>query len=126
MEQGDDFSELESTILDSITEGVFTVDGDWRITSFNRAAERITGVKRAQALGRPCSEVFRADICEQNCPLRQTLSRGKPILNAMAHIVNQQGPRIPIRIATALLRNGDGSIAGGVESFKDLTQIEQL
>jgi len=116
----------ESTILDSINEGVFTVDGDWRITSFNRAAERITGVKRAQALGRPCSEVFRADICEQNCPLRQTLSRGKPILNALAHIVNQQGRKIPIRIATALLRNGDGSIAGGVETFQDLRQIEEL
>jgi len=126
MEQSDDISERESTILDSINEGVFTVDADWRITSFNRAAERITGVKRVQALGSPCSEVFRADICEKSCPLRRTLSQGKPILNAMAHIVNQQGRRIPIRIATALLRNRDGSIAGGVETFQDLTQIEQL
>ncbi len=122
----DTINERESTILDSINEGVFTVDTDWRITSFNRAAERITGVKRQQALGRPCSEVFRTDICEQNCPLRRTLSQGKPILNATAHIVNQQGRRIPIRIATALLRNPDGSIAGGVETFQDLTQIEQL
>ncbi len=122
----DTINERESTILDSINEGVFTVDADWRITSFNRAAERITGVKRAQALGKPCSEVFRTDICEKNCPLRRTLSQGKPILNATANIINQQGRRIPIRIATALLRNRDGSIAGGVETFQDLTQIEQL
>ncbi len=124
--QTDDINAREATILDSINEGVFTVDGDWRITSFNRAAERITGVKRAQALGRPCSEVFRADICEQNCPLRRTLSGGKPILNARAHIVNQQGRKIPIRISTALLKYADGSVAGGVETFQDLTQIAEL
>lgn len=118
--------ERESTILDSINEGVFTVDGDWRITSFNRAAERITGIKREQALGRPCSEVFRTDVCETHCPLRRTISQEKPILNAMANIVNQQGHRIPIRIATALLRHPDGRMAGGVETFQDLTQIEQL
>ena len=38
-------------ILDSITDGVFTVDTDWRITSFNRAAEEITGIPREEALG---------------------------------------------------------------------------
>lgn len=124
--QADDMNTREATILDSINEGVFTVDGDWRITSFNRAAERITGVKRRQALGRPCSEVFRADVCEQNCPLRRTLSGGKPVLNAMAHIINQQGRKIPIRIATAVLKNGQGSVVGGVETFQDVRQIEEL
>ena len=47
-------------ILDSINEGVFTVDLDWRITSFNQAAERITGVSRQDSAGRLCSEVFHA------------------------------------------------------------------
>jgi PAS domain-containing protein len=42
-------------IFDSIEEGVFTVDLKWRITSFNRAAEKITGVSRKEAIGRPCS-----------------------------------------------------------------------
>jgi PAS domain S-box-containing protein len=119
-------NERELTILDSINEGVFTVDRDWRVTAFNRAAERITGVPREQALGRPCSEVFRSDVCETNCPLRRTMSQKEPMLNAMAHIVNQQGQSIPIRIATALLRNAEGEIVGGVETFQDLTQIEQL
>ena len=43
---------------DSINEGVFTVDPDWRSTTFNRAAERITGVRRQDAIGRPCRDVF--------------------------------------------------------------------
>ncbi|NDY43754.1 PAS domain-containing protein, partial [Dissulfurirhabdus thermomarina] len=46
--------------LDSIADGVFTVNRQWRITSFNRAAEEITGWKREDALGRPCREVFRS------------------------------------------------------------------
>ena len=57
-------SSLTSTnaILESISDGVFTVDAQWRITSFNRAAEEITGVDREEAIGRPCCEVFRASM----------------------------------------------------------------
>lgn len=58
-------------ILESISDGVFTVDRGWRITSFNRAAEQITGVPREDALGRRCSDVFRASMCESECALRQ-------------------------------------------------------
>ncbi|MCC6858614.1 MAG: sigma 54-interacting transcriptional regulator [Bryobacterales bacterium] len=113
-------------ILDSINEGVFTVDRDWRITAFNRAAERITGVRRQDALGRPCSDVFRASICEQSCALRRTLSTGKSVLGATAHIISAAGQPVPIRISTALLKNPDGSVNGGVETFQDLSQVEEL
>ena len=50
-------------ILESISEGVFTVDRNWRITSFNRAAEDITGILRKDACGRFCSEMFRSSMC---------------------------------------------------------------
>ena len=113
-------------ILDSINEGVFTVDTDWRISAFNRAAERLTGIKKADAIGRPCHEVFRASICETACALRQTMKTGKPIVNAMAYSINKAGKRTPIRISTALLQNSSGAIIGGVETFQDLSQIEQL
>ncbi len=113
-------------ILDSINEGVFTVDRDWRITSFNRAAERITGVLKQHALGRVCSDVFRADICEANCALRRTFSSGKPVIQATANIINAAGKRIPIRVSTALMRSPDGAVTGGVETFQDLRQVELL
>ncbi len=116
----------EVTILDSVNEGVFTVDRDWRITAFNKAAERITGVSRDVAIGSPCCEVFRTNICETNCALRRTMTSGRPIVNATAHIVNQQGQRVPIRISTALLMDDGGAVAGGVETFQDLTLVEQL
>ena len=113
-------------ILNSINEGVFTVNTDWRITAFNRAAERLTGIKRADAIGRPCHEVFRASICETACALRKTMKTGKPIVNAMAYSINKAGKRTPIRISTALLQNSSGAIIGGVETFQDLSQVEQL
>jgi PAS domain S-box-containing protein len=113
-------------ILDSINEGVFTVDHQWRITAFNRAAERITGVRRQDALGRQCSDVFRANICEEACALRRTLSSGKPVVGATANIIGVNGSRIPIRISTALLQNQEGEVTGGVETFQDLSYVEQL
>jgi len=118
--------ERENTILDSVNEGVFTINRDWQITAFNRAAERITGISRDQAIGSACCDVFRANICETNCALRRTMASGKPVVNATAHIIHHQGQRVPIRISTALLRDRDGSVMGGVETFQDLTQIEQL
>jgi len=113
-------------ILDSINEGVFTVDPEWRITSFNRAAERIVGVRRQQAIGRRCCDVLRASICETACALRSTLSTGRPAVNRQVYIVDAEGRRVPIRISTAILRDGGGRVIGGVETFQDLTQVEEL
>jgi len=117
---------LPDPILNSINEGVFTVGPDWRITSFNRAAERITGVRREEALGRLCSEVFRASICEHSCALKRTWETGKPVVNATAYILRAGGERIPIRLSTALLRDAGGAVTGGVETFQDLSRVEEL
>lgn len=118
--------EHHDVILDALNEGVFTVGMDWRITAFNRAAERITGVSRLEALGKACCDVFHATICEEGCALRRTFETGQPVVNATAHIVNNHGHRVPIRISTAILKDSRGEIIGGVESFQDLSQIEQL
>jgi len=117
---------VRDVILDSINEGVFTIGLDWRITAFNRAAERITGVSGDDAIGRGCSDVFHANICEKDCALRRTFDTGAPTVNATTHIVNNQGHRVPIRISAAILSDSDGKVIGGVETFQDLSQVEQL
>ena len=94
-----------SIILDSIADGVFTVDLNWRITSFNRAAELITGTGKEEAIGRQCWEVFRANICEKQCALRHTIETGKQILNKSIYIVVSDGNRIPVSISTAILKD---------------------
>jgi PAS domain S-box-containing protein len=113
-------------ILESISDGVFTVDDQWRITSFNRAAEEITGTSRQQAIGQLCSEVFRSSMCENHCALRQTLADGKPIINRTGYMINASGQRIPISISTAVLRDHQGRIIGGAETFRDLSEVEAL
>ena len=118
--------QLFNIIIDSVADGVFTVDKDWRITSFNRAAERITGIPSHQAIGQHCFDVFHANICQTACALRRTLESGKEIIDLPINIVNQKGETIPVSISTAILRDQKGNVVGGVETFRDLSAIEEL
>jgi PAS domain S-box-containing protein len=102
------------------------VDLDWFVTSFNRAAEEITGISAAEALGRPCCEVFRANVCDSACVLRHTLETGQPVVNQSIAILRADGKEIPISVSTALLKNEAGEIIGGAETFRDLSLVEEL
>jgi PAS domain S-box-containing protein len=113
-------------ILDSVADGVFTVDEDFVITSFNRAAQEITGVPVDEAIGRPCCEVFRAEICEGECALKQSVRTGKPVVNQAIYVVRADGARVPISISTSMLKDKTGKLVGGVETFRDLTVVETL
>ncbi len=118
--------DTQRIILDSIADGVFSVDTDWNITSFNRAAEEITGVPRDQAIGEKCFNVFRADVCQTMCTLRRTIETGQEIVGQRVTILNSRGEEVPISISTAVLRDAHGNLTGGVETFRDLTAIETL
>jgi len=113
-------------ILDSISCGIFTVDASWRITFFNTAAEHLTGVPREEALGRPCREVLRGDICDGNCALRETLRTGKPIVGKPFELIDVRGRRYPVSISTMVFKDAEGRPLGGVESFRDLTMVAEL
>lgn len=119
-------TKTRDVILDSVADGVFTVDENWRITSFNRAAERITGVDRDDAIGKRCCDVFRASICETACALKETLRSGRSVVNRAIYIVNAEGHRVPISISTAILKDRKGNVLGGVETFRDLSTVEEL
>jgi PAS domain S-box-containing protein len=117
---------LSQAILDSLSEGVFTVDTDWRITSFNRSAEEITGVPRNEALGQLCSDVLHSTLCERHCPIRQALADNKPIIDRRCHVVDIDGERIPLSVSAAVLTGENGEVLGGVETFRDLSEVEAL
>ena len=115
-----------STILDSVADGVFTVDTDWRITSFNKAAQRITGVPPEEAIGQHCYDVFQANICQTACALKRTMDSGQQVIDLPIDVLNSQGKRVPISISTAVLRDQKSKVVGGVETFRDLSAIEEL
>ena len=125
MNDKNESTDLFRVILSSIADGVFTVDSERKITSFNRAAEKITGIPASQAVGKHCQDVFHSDICE-NCLLQDTLETGIEAIDRPVNIINVQGEKIPISISTALLKNENGKILGAVETFRDLSTIEHL
>jgi PAS domain S-box-containing protein len=113
-------------ILDSINDGVLTVTKDHVIISFNRAAEAITGVPRAEAVGRKCYEVMRAEICESKCCLKHTMTTGEPCENLPVYIVRADNKRIPISVNTSVMHDSRGRVRGMVETFRDLSEIHNL
>lgn len=114
------------SILESISDGIFTIDLEWKITYFNSAAEVITGISRKEAVGRKCSDVFHSSICEKDCVLKKTFENNKPIIGKTVFIIDNDGEKIPISVSTAILRDKNGDIIGGAETFRDLTEIEIL
>jgi PAS domain S-box-containing protein len=113
-------------VLDVVDQGIFTVDRDGGITSFNRGAEEITGYGEAEVLGLQCSAVFRTDLCDTVCPLRCSIASRARIRNREVRIQTKDGRRIPIALSTAPLETPDGQLLGGVEVFKDLSHVEAM
>jgi PAS domain S-box-containing protein len=113
-------------ILDSIADGVFTVDAQWRITSFNKSAERITGFSHGEAISQYCYEIFRTNVCLERCALQETMETGQNIINQELNILDKYNQEIPVSISTAVLRDGKGKIIGGVETFRDLSLIKEM
>lgn len=113
-------------IMDSLADGVFTVDLDWNITFFNRAASAITKVPREEALGRKCWEVFRSSICDGACALKAALKAGESRSNRSLFFLRPDGAKVPISISAAPLRDRRGKIVGGVETFRDLSALRLM
>jgi PAS domain S-box-containing protein len=117
---------INKRILDSIAEGVFTVDREQNIKFFNSSAERITGVPRDKAIGRKCFDVLKSNVCSTACAMQQSLKTGDDILDLKVVIINSKGRNVPVSISTSLLKNEAGEVVGGVETIKDISAIETL
>ncbi len=115
-----------SVILDSILDGVFTIDRELKITYFNQAAEKITGVSQKEAIGQYCFEVLRSNRCEYSCPFKKLPNSEINKLNLNVNILRADGKQIPISVSAASLKDEKGKILGGVETFRDLSALETL
>ena len=118
--------ELSKIIFNSISDGIFTTDKNCKITSFNRAAEKITGFSSSEAKGKHCFDIFRTDICNKRCALKDTLKTEEPIENIRVTIISRGGNEIPIKVTTTLLRDTNNSVIGAVELFRDISELEKL
>lgn len=119
-------AKLSRLIFNSISDGVFAVDRNCVITSFNKSAERITGFSRSEAVGKHCYDIFRTEICHRQCALKDTLKTHNQVRNVRVTIITRDGREIPIQVTTTMLKDDEGELIGAVEFFRDVSEIEHL
>jgi len=117
---------LKDHILDSIAEGVFTVDKNFRINFFNKAAERITGHKKEEVIGRFCKHVFQSEFCFSDCPIAVVLQTRKNIYDFESNIKTSVGDKKSIKLNAAVLYNELNEPTGGIISFRDISVFEEI
>jgi PAS domain S-box-containing protein len=116
-----------AAIADSTSQGIFAVDRDFRITFLNRAGQQITGFKEAEVLGKKvCWDVFRSNLCGDNCPMEQTLAENHPVRDVELLIRDRWEEEVPVRVNTTPLLDDEGHFIGAVETFQDLREIKRL
>jgi PAS domain S-box-containing protein len=113
-------------ILDRIPDGLFTFDKDWRINYFNPAAEKITGFFAKDAVGMYCDDVFKITGADSAYILRQTINEGVDVHNREYEIADINGRKIPVICSTSAFRDKSGDVIGGLEIFKDITELKIL
>jgi len=112
-----------SAILDSIPVGVALLDDHRRLLYFNQYLESLTGFHRDQVWGLPCCDVLRADICHQQCPFAEVSSRFE-CLSLEGDIINRDRRKIPVRLSSIPLLEGDGGPLGYVEIVEDIRLLK--
>ncbi|MGE5497080.1 MAG: sigma-54 interaction domain-containing protein [Syntrophothermus sp.] len=115
---------FSNNILDSMGEGLFTVNKDFKINFFNKAAEHITGLSREEVIGKFCKNVFRSDFCFNECPIARVLESGHNIYDLESRIQCKDGKLVNIRLNAAILKNSNNEAAGGVISFRDISRLK--
>lgn len=133
-------SKLCREILSHVSDGVYSVDRNGRITFWNQGAAVITGYASEEVLGRSCSDslLMHTDsegllLCHKGpCPFRETLADGCA-REACVYLHHKNGHRVPVTIRTLPIWGPDGTITGGCQIFRDeshrytlMRQIQQL
>jgi PAS domain S-box-containing protein len=117
-----------SAILNSLSEAVLTVDRDHRISSFNRAAERLFGISADGALGNDCRRILRASFgpAQHDCPMGDLTEGGKPRSDVDGTLVRADGRVVPVSASWAFFEDDSGERLGFVISFRSFEEIERL
>jgi PAS domain S-box-containing protein len=108
------------TLFETLPEGVFSIDREFRITSFNHTAERISGFNRREVMGRYCWEVFRSNRCRKDCPLSRALDTGESRMDQEVATYNANGERQLLLVNVNVVRDNQGLPVGAVETFRSV------
>jgi len=113
-------------ILDSMPVALVTMDFNFKITSFNRKAEKMTGFSASEAVGQLCSEILRSNKCKDECPLQTVQESQEPATGLEAELTNRQGEKVPVRIGTTAIEDADGNFIGYLETIEDISKSKEM
>ncbi len=116
-------------LLDNLYDGVYFVDPNRTITYWNKGAERITGFKSEEVVGRRCMDEILVHVdtagtrlCHGDCPLKCSIADKKERENEV-FLHHKLGHRVPVVVKTSPLVDEDGVVIGGLEIFSDNTRM---
>jgi len=126
MENKDFIKENYEAIIENMVDGLFTVDPNLTITSWNKAAEEILGYTREEVLGKPCT-FLESPTCmsyianSKSC--KCALFEKGTVVRKRCIVVAKNGETKHLIKNARLLRDTNGGIIGGVESIVDVTEL---
>jgi diguanylate cyclase (GGDEF)-like protein/PAS domain S-box-containing protein len=118
-----DKSGFYKEVIDNLSDGVYFVDRSRVITYWNKGAERITGYKSNEVLGRSCRDNLLSHVTAEGvqlrgvrCPVEACMEQGVP-QEAEVFLHHADGHRVPVLIRAAPFHDEEGKIIGAVETF---------
>jgi diguanylate cyclase (GGDEF)-like protein/PAS domain S-box-containing protein len=116
------------SLIDNLTEGIYFLDRERRITYWNGGAERLTGYPAEEVLGRCCADGLLQHVdtagrllCHDGCPMQAAMSDGRE-REAEVYLHHKAGHRVPITVRAVPIRGPGGAIVGAVEIFNDASR----
>ena len=113
-------------ILDSVADGILTVDEKLQVATFSLAAERITGFSKEEAVGSSCLEVFRQILFGQECLVCRALEKRDYVRDVEREIARKDGSRRLVLVTTTPLVGSAGERTGVVVLFRDIQEVRDL
>jgi len=123
---------FQRDLCENLSDGIYFVDTERRITYWNRGAEQLTGFAREEAVGRHCFNNFLMHVneagchlCAGGCPLSATLADGN-CREAEVSLRHKRGHRVPVAVRVSPVRDRSGNVIGAVEVFRDISSQKDL
>lgn len=108
-------------ILDNLKEGIIAHDLDRKIFFFNREAERLTGYRRDDVLGRDCHDAFGEPFCGQHCLFHESGAQLPDAAEYPVAILTRDGQTRHAEMSVTLMNDEQGEPFGVLAFIKDMT-----
>jgi two-component system, cell cycle response regulator len=119
-------------ILENLYEGVYFVDKNRTITSWNKGAQQITGFTSDEVKHKKCYsnilnhvDINGVALCFDGCPLHATIHDGIS-REANVFLLHKKGHRVPVMIKSLPIYSNEGNIEGAVEIFTEIKEETSL